>query len=100
MLLYAIRLKLNKGIAWRHYYGPNGPRPPPVLHMWAADAIGDTHKIISTEGFWYVRKYVPDVFIFLCTVKRLELMSSIGHVCVFILFIYTKTKVMRCGAVS
>jgi hypothetical protein len=39
---------------WRSYYGPNGPRPPPALHMWSAEAIGDTHKIISTEGFWYV----------------------------------------------
>ena len=40
------------GIHWRHYYGPNGPRPPPILYMWPADIIGQTHKVESPEGYW------------------------------------------------
>jgi hypothetical protein len=28
------------GIHWRHYYGPTGPRPPPVLYMWPAKEVG------------------------------------------------------------
>ena len=27
------------GLLWRHYYGPAGPRPPPVLHMWPATEV-------------------------------------------------------------
>ena len=41
-----------QGNLWRHYYGKDGPRPPPVLHMWAADKIGQKHQVESSEGFW------------------------------------------------
>ena len=37
---------------WRHYFGPDGPRPPPVLNMWPADEIGQVHEINSTNGYW------------------------------------------------
>lgn len=40
------------GIHWRANYGPNGPRPPPVLHMWNASSIGQVHKVVSKHGFW------------------------------------------------
>ncbi len=43
---------LEKGIPWRHYYGPDGPRPPPVLFMWPAKRIGDVHAVTSSHGFW------------------------------------------------
>lgn len=44
---------LNKtGLAWRHYYGPNGPRPPPTLFMWPAHNIGDVHRVKSQQGYW------------------------------------------------
>ncbi len=43
----------EKGIQWRHFYGPDGPRPPPKLHMWPADRVGQIHKITSTHGFWF-----------------------------------------------
>ena len=33
------------GIRWRHYYGPNGPRPPPILFQWPADEIGLVHEV-------------------------------------------------------
>ena len=30
-----IREYFNRtGIPWRHYYGQDGPRPPPILYMW------------------------------------------------------------------
>ena len=44
--------KKNTGIDWKHYYGPNGPRAPPVLYMHAADYIGQTHTVTSSEGYW------------------------------------------------
>jgi hypothetical protein len=40
------------GIHWRHYFGPHGPRPPPVLFMWPADKVGQVHTVESPEGFW------------------------------------------------
>lgn len=40
------------GIHWRHYYGPTGPRPPPVLYMWPAKQVGVVHKVQSPEGYW------------------------------------------------
>eukprot|EP00596_Hydrurales_sp_CCMP1899_P002164 CAMPEP_0119036466 /NCGR_PEP_ID=MMETSP1177-20130426/4191_1 /TAXON_ID=2985 /ORGANISM="Ochromonas sp, Strain CCMP1899" /LENGTH=495 /DNA_ID=CAMNT_0006996387 /DNA_START=200 /DNA_END=1687 /DNA_ORIENTATION=- len=52
---------LNRtGILWRHYYGTEGvgvngtagPRPPPILHMWSAEEIGEVHHVTSDEGFW------------------------------------------------
>lgn len=42
----------NNGLRWRHYFGPDGPRPPPVLNMWPADEIGQVHEINSTNGYW------------------------------------------------
>eukprot|EP00598_Pedospumella_elongata_P003827 CAMPEP_0184979112 /NCGR_PEP_ID=MMETSP1098-20130426/9466_1 /TAXON_ID=89044 /ORGANISM="Spumella elongata, Strain CCAP 955/1" /LENGTH=511 /DNA_ID=CAMNT_0027502379 /DNA_START=62 /DNA_END=1597 /DNA_ORIENTATION=- len=47
-------LKRN-GIQWRHYFGPNGPRPPPSLFMWPASHIGQVHTVTSTEGYWTCR---------------------------------------------
>jgi hypothetical protein len=44
---------LNRtGLQWRHYYGPDGPRPPPVLHMWPAHEIGEIHGVTSRHGKW------------------------------------------------
>ena len=40
------------GIAWRHFFGPNGPRPPPVLHMWPTKEVGAVHQVDSLNGFW------------------------------------------------
>ena len=40
------------GLLWRHFYGPEGPRAPPVLHMWPADKLGDIHKVTSNVGIW------------------------------------------------
>jgi len=40
------------GNIWRHYYGPNGPRPPPVLYMWPANEIGQLHTVKSYNGKW------------------------------------------------
>ena len=51
-LEFSREYKERTGIHWRHFYGPDGPRPPPVLHMWPASHIGQTHKVNSTEGFW------------------------------------------------
>jgi len=45
---------LNRtGMLWRHYYGPTGPRAPPVLHMWPANEVGELHKVTSYEGLWH-----------------------------------------------
>lgn len=44
--------KARTGIDWKHYYGPNGPRKPPVLYMHPADFIGQTHTVTSSEGHW------------------------------------------------
>ena len=41
------------GIHWRHYFDINGPRKPPVLHMWPADHIGQIHNVVSREGYWF-----------------------------------------------
>lgn len=42
----------NDGMRWRHFYGQNGPRPPPTLNMWPADAIGNVHEVNSSNGYW------------------------------------------------
>ena len=42
----------KNGIPWRHYFGPDGPRPPPTLFMWPAKAIGDVHAVTSSHGYW------------------------------------------------
>lgn len=40
------------GIQWRHYYGPNGPRPPPRHYMWPANVVGEVHGVTSSHGSW------------------------------------------------
>jgi hypothetical protein len=40
------------GILWRHYYGPEGPRPPPTLFMWPATQVGEVHAVTSSCGYW------------------------------------------------
>lgn len=40
------------GLHWRHYYGFDGPRPPPSLYMWPAPNIGHNHTVVSSEGLW------------------------------------------------
>jgi hypothetical protein len=61
------------GVHWTHHFGKfeettcllvgcydhnvllsdeNGPRPPPFLNMWPAEAIGDVHRIVSDAGKW------------------------------------------------
>ncbi len=40
------------GIHWRHNFGFDGPRPPPVLHMWSAQEIGQVHRRTSMNGHW------------------------------------------------
>lgn len=40
------------GLQWRHYFGPDGPRGPPILHMWPAKEIGQAHKVTTSEGYW------------------------------------------------
>jgi prolyl 4-hydroxylase len=42
----------KNGIPWRHYYGPNGPRPPPIHFMWPATQIGQVHAVTSSHGYW------------------------------------------------
>lgn len=42
------------GIRYRHYFGPEGPRPSPVLAMLPAEEVGDVHKITSYSGIWCV----------------------------------------------
>jgi prolyl 4-hydroxylase len=44
--------KERTGIHWRHYYGPNGPRGPPELHMWPANEIGHVHRVTTEAGYW------------------------------------------------
>jgi hypothetical protein len=40
------------GMLWRHYYGPEGPRPKPTLFMWPATTIGEVHALTSSYGYW------------------------------------------------
>lgn len=40
------------GIQWRHHFDVNGPRAPPVLHMWPANEIGQVHEVTSNQGYW------------------------------------------------
>jgi hypothetical protein len=42
----------KNGILWQHYYGPNGPRPPPSLFMWPATKVGEVHSVTSSHGHW------------------------------------------------
>jgi hypothetical protein len=48
-----MREYLNRtGIQWRHYFGPDGPRPPPTLFMWPAARTGQVHQIEFDQGYW------------------------------------------------
>eukprot|EP01041_Mallomonas_annulata_P002825 gene2825-5551_t len=42
----------TNGIPWRCFYGRDGPRAPPKLHMWPADRIGQVHYVNSSQGKW------------------------------------------------
>lgn len=44
--------KERTGIHWRHFYGPNGPRPPPELYMWPAKDVGQVHRVTTEAGYW------------------------------------------------
>ena len=48
------------GIQWRHFFGNEGPRPPPSLYMWPADQIGVIHKVVSPEGYWTCKDEAKD----------------------------------------
>ena len=52
--IFIEKYRNETGLAWRHYFGPNGPRPPPKLFMWPADAVGDVHSVKSSSGYWYL----------------------------------------------
>lgn len=41
------------GLHWRHYFGPDGPRPAPTLFMWPASAVGDIYTVESEHGYWW-----------------------------------------------
>lgn len=43
------------GRQWRHYFGPDGPRGPPIHHMHPAEYVGQVHNLTSTEGFWFCK---------------------------------------------
>jgi hypothetical protein len=41
------------GRPWLHHFSLlSGPRLPPRLHMWPAQRLGQTHRVISSEGYW------------------------------------------------
>ena len=50
--MFAKAYRERTGIHWRHYFGADGPRPPPTLHMWGAKSIGQVHSVQSTSGHW------------------------------------------------
>eukprot|EP01040_Poterioochromonas_malhamensis_P009728 gene9728-10568_t len=56
-LLFMEQYKNRTGIPWIHYFGPEGPRSPPIYHMWEAKEIGQVHKVTSTEGHWKCLNY-------------------------------------------
>jgi prolyl 4-hydroxylase len=43
------------GIQWRHFYGPEGPRKPPILYMHPAEYVGQVHSVPITEAKWTCR---------------------------------------------
>jgi hypothetical protein len=43
----------RNGILWWHYYGHEGPRPPPVLYHHTAPEVGYRHNVHSSEGKWF-----------------------------------------------
>lgn len=50
---YMAEYLARTGIQWRHYFGPEGPRGPPKLHMFDADEVGQVHSRTITEPYWY-----------------------------------------------
>ena len=51
-LAYMAEYLNRTGDQWMSYYGPEGPRAPPVLFMWPADEVGQVHRVVSNHGFW------------------------------------------------
>ena len=49
---FSAAYRKRTGIHWRHYFGPSGPRAPPVLYMWDAKAVGQVHRVTSEHGYW------------------------------------------------
>lgn len=50
--LFADEYFNRTGILWRHFFGKDGPRPPPVLHMWPATNLQQVHPIVSDQNYW------------------------------------------------
>ena len=40
------------GLKWRHYFGDDGPRPPPVLSMLPGDVVGQVHAVTTPQAYW------------------------------------------------
>jgi hypothetical protein len=54
---------LNRtGVMWRHHFGHDGPRPPPVLNMWPAKSVGTIHRVLSEHGFWCVMYFEKKIY--------------------------------------
>ena len=64
----------EKGIHWRHYYGPQGPRPPPSNYMYPADTIGDVHVTSSTESFWVCKGALISLIIYRYSVPNTHIL--------------------------
>ena len=66
---------------WRHYYGLEGPRPPPILHMWSASEIGERHQVTSDQGFWYVYRFFVELLfdVFLIFVMHIAFYLVLFH---------------------
>lgn len=61
---------------WKHYYGPNGPRKPPVHFMWPAERIGDVHTVQSLQGYWNCTGDVSSCFILKPKTLNLQVISQ------------------------
>lgn len=51
-MAFMSKYKNETGVDWRGFYGKNGPRGPPILHMWPAERIGQVHRVNSSHGKW------------------------------------------------
>jgi len=60
---FVTNYRKTTGRPWLAYY----PRDPPILHMWRADHVGQTHQIVSNEFYW---KCIPENFDDLSAVKQ------------------------------
>mmetsp|Transcript_15844 Transcript_15844/g.23854 ORF Transcript_15844/g.23854 Transcript_15844/m.23854 type:complete len:438 (+) Transcript_15844:133-1446(+) len=49
---YSSKYLEKTGRRWRHYFGPDGPRSPPVLNMWPCEVVGQVHGVSSHQGTW------------------------------------------------